>query len=263
MHRWTFTNVTWTNVTRRGRWISVAVLLLALAALFGMTLSAELRAGYLGMRLNNIDADRAGALKLGEARGVEVVAVLKNGPADRGGIKAGDVLLAYNGEDILSTDQIRRLVGETPEGRKVKVQYWRAGKAATVVLTTGAMPAEPSGVDPSSLYGPIPDIPIAMMVWKNPVLGLIYEPLDAQLGSFFGAKYGVLVRDVLSGSAAENAGLRAGDVITTLGPQIVSSPRDFVSYMRMQYQPGETLTIVILRDKRDVKLRIVFPGDRQ
>ena len=69
--------------------------------------------GYLGIALGDIDADRAGVLKLGDERGVEVVQVEDGSPADNYGIRSGDVLLTYNGETILSVQQLGRLVRET------------------------------------------------------------------------------------------------------------------------------------------------------
>ena len=86
---------------------------------------------HLGVHLRDIDADRAKVINLGESRGVEVVGVEDGSPAEQAGIKTGDVLLAYNGENILGAQQLGRLVSETPRGRKIKIEYWREGKVST------------------------------------------------------------------------------------------------------------------------------------
>src|SRR6201996_1440109 len=92
-------------------------------------LAAQWRGGvYLGVRLADIDSDRARALHLNEERGAEVVKVEPGSPAESAGLKAGDVLVSYNGENILGAQQLGRLVSETPKGRKVKIQFWRDGK---------------------------------------------------------------------------------------------------------------------------------------
>src|SRR5436305_4990780 len=84
---------------------------------------AQLRGqtSYLGVALADVDADRLERLKLKDERGVEVISVEEGSPAWQAGIRTGDVLLAYNGETILGTHQLSRLVHETPENRKVKL----------------------------------------------------------------------------------------------------------------------------------------------
>ncbi len=107
------------------------------AALLPLVLCAQ-PASYLGVGVTGIDADRASVLKLGEPRGVEVHNVQPDSPAEQAGIQPGDVLLSYNSEEILSPPQLGRLVSETPPGHKVKIEYWRAGKKKTVVVTLAA-----------------------------------------------------------------------------------------------------------------------------
>src|SRR5690348_2996460 len=101
-------------------------------------LPGEFQSGgsYLGIRLADIDADRAKALELDEPRGVEVTRVEQGSPADKAGVKAGDVLLSYNGEKILGAQQLGRLVRETPEGRKVRLQFWRDARTQTCTVIT-------------------------------------------------------------------------------------------------------------------------------
>src|SRR5438270_11103700 len=101
---------------------------------------------YLGVNLVDVDADRIGRLKLSEERGAEVVYVEVGSPADNAGIKPSDVLLGYNGENVLGTQQFIRLVRETPPGRKVKIQLWRDGKAQTVLATIGVLPSRTSAI---------------------------------------------------------------------------------------------------------------------
>lgn len=198
-----------------------------------------------------------------DARGAEVVHVLEGSPAERAGLKPGDVLLTYNGENILGALQLGRLVAETPAGRKVKIQYWRNGKVQTATVTTDAprgsalnFPALFPAQDPGNWV--ITDVPSPMLVWKNAVLGIECEPVDSQLAKYFGVKDGVLVRSVDKDSAGYKAGLRAGDVITAIGDHRVSEPRDVVSYMRMQHQPGKPIPIVLTREHNQLSL-VVLP----
>ena len=178
----------------------------------------------LGVGLRDIDADRANVIKLGDPRGVEVVSVEEESPADHAGLKPGDVLLSYNGEAVVGGQQLGRLVAETPRGRRVKIEYWRDGKVSTTVATTAAPRAltfPRANLDFQDLRGWTPSIPTPTLIWRTPI-GIECESIDAQLAEFFGVKRGVLVRSVSKDSAAEEAGLRAGDVVTQIGDRPVA-----------------------------------------
>ncbi len=222
---------------------------------------SALQGSYLGVGLTDIDADRASALKLGEARGVEVQRVQENSPAERAGLKVGDVLLNYNSEDILSAPQLGRLVSETPPGRKVKIQYWREGKTKTTIVTP-VLFQERSGDVLSPITGMqalnAPNIPRMLMLWDNLALGIECEPIDSQLAEYFGVHSGILVREVAKDMAGDKAGIRAGDVITSVDTKKVAVPRDLISYLRTQHQPGKTLSISIVRDHRARTLSVPF-----
>jgi serine protease Do len=226
-----------------------------------LRLAAQIRptGSYLGVKLGDVDADRAGALKLGDERGAEVKDVEQGSPAESAGIKSGDVLLTYNGENILGAQQLVRLVQETPQGRKVKIQLWRDGKTQTVVATTAAPPVF------SPLTGiPVPDFnpwyptdtPRPLMIWKNSLLGIECEPLDSQLAQYFGVKNGVLLRSVDKDSAAGKAGLKAGVVLTTIGERTLASPRDFISYMRTLRPSASSISVVVVREHKELRFKV-------
>src|SRR5262249_48615177 len=89
--------------------------------------SVSERPAYLGVGAKDIDSERAGALKLKEARGAEVTSVLDDSPAAKAGFKEGDVVLEFNGQPVEGSTQLTRLVRETPVGRQVKIAVWRNG----------------------------------------------------------------------------------------------------------------------------------------
>jgi serine protease Do len=241
-------------------------------SIFGpnMLFGPELRMGgsYVGIGFVDIDADRAAALKLGDARGVEVTKVEDGSPASVAGIKAGDVLLTYNGENILGAQQLVRLVQETPQGRKIRIQYWRDGKTqSTIVTLAGARVREFENFPSVRVSQGFPDlhsigmfdVPSTLLVWRSAVLGIECEPVDSQLAQYFGVKQGVLVRSVRKGSAAEKAGLKAGDVLTALGGESVASPRDVTSFLRM-HDSGKAIPVALMREHKELTLTIV-PAD--
>jgi serine protease Do len=229
-------------------------------------IASQIRPGsYLGVHLSDIDSEGAKALKLDEARGVEVKRVEEGSPADQAGIKAGDVLLTYNGENILGAQQLGRLVAETPQGRKIKIEYWRDGKTHSTAVTTGAPTAAPFDLPPNFVGFPVPDmrnfampdVPNPLLVWRNSWIGVECEPIDSQLAEYFGVKRGVLVRSVAKNSPAGRAGIKAGDVLTAIDERTVATPRDLSSYMRGQHQSGKPILIALVRDHKELKVSVV------
>ncbi len=234
-------------------------------------LAAQLRNqfSYLGVNLVDVDADRVSRLKLSEERGVEVVNVEEGSPADNAGIKPGDVILGYNGENVLGTQQFSRLVRETPPGRKVKIQLWRDGKAQSTTAIIGAFPSRTPAIPAqfANLSLPdlrgfrVPDVPSIIMTWTSSAIGIECEPVDAQLAQYFGVKQGVLVRSVAKDSAGEKAGFRAGDVLTSVGGRSLSNPEDLRRVLR---QPGKPVPVLLVRDHKQLNLTVTpLPDDQE
>lgn len=221
--------------------------------------------GFLGVGVTDVDPDRVSRLKLNEERGVEVTRVGEDSPADKAGIEPGDVILSYSGENVLSSPQFVRLVRETPPGRKVKLQLWRNEKTHIIWVTVGVAPAQEFRIPahftdftvPGMRYPPMMDIPMPILVWRNTVLGALLEELDKPMAHYFGVKGGMLVRSVDAGSPAERAGLKAGDVITSIGSSPVLSARDLTSYFRSpQHRFDNPTPIVAMRDHKEVTVSI-------
>jgi serine protease Do len=224
-------------------------------------------AGYLGIALGDIDADRTSVLKLGDERGVEVIQVEDGSPADKYGIRSGDVLLTYNGETVLSVQQLGRLVRETPPGRKVKLQYWRAGKTGTLSVVIGSLKRSEPAIStefahmqaPGSFSRAGADIPNPLLLWKSSLLGVECEAVDSQLAEYFGVSQGVLVRFVLDDSPAKKAEFKAGDVLTSVGGRPVATPRDVTAALRMDRRGEKTIPVTIVRNRKQLTLHVVPP----
>jgi serine protease Do len=221
-------------------------------------LTRPVAAGYLGISIADINADRAKILKLNEERGVEIKAVRQGSPADAAGLQPGDVLLTYNGEDVVSTEQMFRLVRETPPGRKIKLQLSRDGKIQRTVVVVTEAPDMPQFIPggPMQNWPDIDMVPRPLMVWSCAVLGIDFERVDSQLADYFGVKGGVLVRSVGHGSIAERAGVKAGDVIFSVAQQPLLTEHDFSSALR--HHSG-TVPLSVMRDHKRVDLTIMIP----
>jgi len=237
-------------------------------------------ASYLGIGVENVNADRARALKLKEDRGAYVTSVMADTPAAKAGLKEGDVILEYNDQRVDGKDQLIQLVRNTAPGKQVKVSLWRAGGPVTVWATVAShrvvesedgwsfampdMPVWPNMSDlPRNFTMPSIDIPRMITVMQNPTLGIEGESLaqQGQFSEFFGVKDGVLVRSVARNSPAERAGMKAGDVIVRMGDSKIASWRDLASALHSAH-PGRTLTAAVVRNKKEVSLNLTIDEGR-
>jgi serine protease Do len=228
---------------------------------------------YLGVGVADVDAERAERLKLKEETGVEITTVTKASPAEKAGLQKGDVVLEFNDERVESMEQFVRLVRETPVGRTVKLLISREGQARTINATLGKRSAAAVGGpnwNPEMLGESLerlkelergfvmPDLPKSLMSWRNRTLGIEAEALGPQLAEYFGVKQGVLVRSVTKGSAAEKAGMRAGDVITAVEGKAVSAPRDVTSAVREELTGKKQVGLTIRRNHKEMSLNVAL-----
>jgi serine protease Do len=226
--------------------------------------------------VEEIDSDRAKTLKLREEAGVEITRVEPDSPAEKAGLKSGDAILQYNGQRVEGMEQFSRLVRETPAGREVRLDLFRNGAPQTVMVklaahrpgvsmfnstfNSGALSA-PTAMPRGSFEFQMPDMPRSFMSWQSSMLGIEGESLEGQLAQYFGVKEGVLVRSVVSGSAAEKGGLKAGDVIVRVDDSKVTTPTDVTS--RLRALRGKQVAMVVMRDHKEVALTVTVEEERR
>jgi serine protease Do len=227
------------------------------------------RAGsYLGIRIGEITAERAKALSLKEEHGVEVTDVETDSPAATAGLKTGDVILQYNGQRVEGVEQFLRYVRETPAGRDVRLAVSRNGSPQTLTVKTGTRKSfsfrsgEPFRVEVPNFELPefhMPNLPPDVLSFTGPRLGIDAHTVSGQLADYFGVKQGVLVSSVHKGSAAERAGIRAGDVILRVDDRSIANERDIRSALRSASSSAKrTVSVVVSRDKREMTLNVTI-----
>jgi serine protease Do len=230
------------------------------------------RSSRIGVSVSDIE-DAAKDAKAPKA-GVSVDSVTPGGPADKAGIKSGDAITEFDGEKVRSVRQFSRLVQETPSGRTVPVSLSRAGQHVAVNVTSEraewgddfamrllavprvarpAMPPEPPET-PRPPRAPTPPTALApfdsyRVLSTGHRLGVTLESLDDQLAQFFGVKDGVLVRSVEKDSTGQQAGLKAGDVITSVNGRQVYEVGDVTRALNRGSDSGE-FTVEIVRDRK-------------
>jgi len=209
--------------------------------------------------------------------GVVIDDVSTDSPADKAGLKRSDVIVEFDGERVRSARQFARLVQETPSGRTVKVTITREGQRRDVQVTPDERRGDAMvsgdfvgdymrdfGRDFGRLGDHLPpfnfnfDFDNAPFM-SNRRLGVTTEELTGQLAEYFGAKDGVLVTAVADGSAAARAGLKAGDVITSINGTRVGSREDLLRGLREA--SSEDVQVGIVRDKKEssVTAKIEMP----
>ncbi|MFM8534906.1 MAG: PDZ domain-containing protein [Acidimicrobiia bacterium] len=241
------------------------------------------RGAHLGVRVSDDDTQAT-------TGGVQFDGDNDDSPAEKAGIKAGDVVVEYDGERVRSARQFTRLVQETPEGRSVAIALLRDGKRQTVNATPEsgrmtwnvgpevdrAMREAERGMrefrfdtapdfrfdsrEPRRFEYRIPDRATPFMTQPRGRLGVTVQSLTPELEEYFGAKNGgALVSSVTPDSAASKAGIKAGDVIVSINGRNVSNSDELVN--ELQDITGDA-TIVVLRDKKQMTLKATIEQSR-
>jgi C-terminal processing protease CtpA/Prc len=241
---------------------------------------------WLGVNVGDVDEERAAELGLDEAAGAEIQSVVPDSPAAEAGLVEGDVILKYQGARIEGVRQLTRMVRETPAGRITNVQVFSGGSTRMVQVKVAKrehkwnvhhegdphiehfehfeMPEMPEMPDIHIPHIEIPEINIpglltARGLSTSSLLGVVVDNLNEQLGDFFGVEdgEGVLVRSVMKGSRAEDAGIKAGAVIIAIDDVAISDSSDL--RMALRERRGESLQVTVVRDRRQQRLSVAAP----
>lgn len=228
--------------------------------------------GYLGVGVAEIDDERAKALNLKEDHGVVVMSVGDETPAAKAGLRSSDVIVEFNGQRVEGVDQFMRMVRETPPNRKVTLKIERGGTPQTLSATLTAhtrpsignfefempempeMPEVPLAPTAPRVY--LPDTPRPLLSWQQGAIGIEAEPVSGQLAEYFGVKEGVLVRAVNRNSAAEKAGMKAGDVVVRVASTTVRTPQEMSREVRASRGNQAPVQVAVVRNHREMSLAL-------
>jgi S1-C subfamily serine protease len=230
------------------------------------------RGSQLGVMVSDVD----------DASGVRVDSVEEESAAAKGGVKAGDVVVEFDGERVRSARQLTRLVQETPAGRAVKMTVRRGSDRQTLDVTpdvrdsfvwNGGLGPELEREIERGVERGLRELPERIEPFFNfrfdggmPMssrgrLGVQVEGLSEQLATYFGVKEGVLVAGVTADSPAAKAGMKAGDVITKVNGEAVKDPGDLVQALGDVKDDG-AVTLDIVRDKKATSLKATIEPRR-
>ena len=218
--------------------------------------------GWLGMEMTEVTPDKAKELKVSPVRGVVVTEVLADGPAAKAGLQKDDVVVQYDGQTVEGTVQLRRLVRETPPGRNVNMTVMRGGQEKRLTIQVGNsarnMGIELRQMEPLRDFNFKFDMP-EMFAGMTPVLGIEAEEVSGQLGQYFHVpgNEGVLVREVSSGTAAAQAGLKAGDVITKVDGVEVRTVDELRRELR-EKREKKSVPLIVVRNGSQVTINVTL-----
>ena len=201
--------------------------------------------GWLGVLIQPVDEDIAKSLDLPEAQGALVAKVFADSPASAAGIEVGDVIVEFDGQHIRKSNDLPTIVASTPVGKAVKVAIVRAGNKKTVDVTIAKLEEEAAEAKPV----------------KADELGLSIQDITPEIASDLGlprdAK-GVVVSGVRRASPADEAGLRAGDVIESVGNQPVGDVKEFRKLLSSR-DPADSVLVLVRRGDQTL-FRVIKPA---
>ena len=232
--------------------------------------------GLLGVYVGDIDQERAQALHLKEMHGAEITILDHDAPASKAGLKLHDVILQMNGQAVENADQVRRLLHDTPPGKKVQMTISRDGaEMSFTVQMADRRKVQEEAWDELGTMGAA-NVPGQGFLGGNNAtggggfhmpftgnslhVGVMVEPLTAQMADFLGVTGGVMIKSVAHKSAADAAGLKAHDVILEVGGEAVATSSDWERLLRAA--DGKPVQVAIFRDRSKQLVLLQVDGKR-
>ena len=174
--------------------------------------TGEVKRGFLGVSMQDISPSLAEAFGLKRQQGAIINQVLVDSPAEKAGLKTGDIVLSVDGENIRNAADLRNRVGLSQVGEKVKFKILRDGKTSELTVTVDENTMASS--DPKAINKLLEGVTVSDIQQGNP---------------YFGRAEGIAVINVQRGSVAWRSGLRAGDIVTSVNKIVVKNLQEFLS----------------------------------
>lgn len=206
-----------------------------------LTADGKVTRGYLGVFIQKVTPEIAESLELDEARGALVADVQKDGPAERAGLKLGDVITKFDEKEIKNSSDLPRIVAGTPADKKVQVEVLRDKEELTLTVVVGELEDEE----------------MAASAHDKGELGLTVQRVTPRIAEGLGLSRaeGVVVTEVEPGSSADEAGLRRRDVILEIGRKSIRNLADFRQAIK-ETKKGKRILFLVNRRERPLFLSL-------
>lgn len=212
--------------------------------------SGKVNRGWLGIVIQELSKELAESFGMKNTNGALVAGLEKNGPADKGGLEPGDVILKFDGKPIVASTDLPRAVGNTKPGKTVSVEVLRKGNEKTLNIAVGEMPND--GAESAPVNKP------AAKSEPNRIGLLLKEPTPQQKKKLNG-KNGLIVIEA-QGPVAQ-AGVRRGDVILGLNNTEVQSLDQFNKQLA-GFAAGKTVALLVLRGENTLYVPVKIPAGK-
>ncbi len=186
--------------------------------------SGRVTRGWLGVGIQEVTAELAESFDLGKPTGALVNQVMAGTPAADSGLRQGDIILAFDGKEVRGVRELQLMVASSPAGREVTLEVLREGRRRSLAVVLGTR-------EPATAAAPPP-----VEAPGDELLGVSVAPTAESRG--------VQVTKVVPGSAAETAGVRAGDVILALNQNEVSDLTSFRAAAQAARRDGRALLLL-------------------
>jgi serine protease Do len=206
--------------------------------------SGKITRGWLGIAIQELTKELAESFGMKNTNGALVAGVEKNGPADRGGLEAGDVITKFDGKAIMASSDLPRAVGAAKPGKVAAVEILRKGSAKTLNIGVGEMPTDSVEIAQNNKA-----VPKA----ETNKIGLTLRELTATQKKKLNGKNGLLVLESVGGAA--QAGIRRGDVILGLNNSESQSVEQFNKQINAVAM-GKTVAVLVQRGENTLYVPI-------
>jgi serine protease Do len=243
-----------TAIINRGQGIGFAIPINMAKDLYPQLKKGKVIRGWLGVVIQEITPELAKSLDLPDTKGVLITEVMASSPAERAGLKRGDVIIEFNGKRIKKSKELPATVAMTPVGSRVNIKVIRDGVEKVFPLTVGKMPSESmkasnpweTPTNPNTNPYTTPQPGPKPSPGSESQLGLTVEPISPNIAKLLGLTEtsGVIVTYVQKGGFAERAGIVKGDVIRELNHKKITSVDDFKSEVSKADSTGRYLFLI-------------------
>jgi len=202
--------------------------------------------GWLGVLIQDVTLDLAESFGMKQPRGALVAKVLPDSPALAAGIRVGDVIVSFNGMDVINSSSLPPIVGGSAVGTKIPVEVIRDGRKQELRVQLGELPDEGAVARV--------DKPV---VEQTDRLGISVADLDDEQRAELEVERGVLVQNVITGPASR-AGIRKGDVILSVDNKPVQDQQQFAEVVK-GLPAGKSVALLVQRDGSPTFLAVKVP----
>jgi len=206
--------------------------------------------GWLGVSIQDVDRNLADSFGLDRPRGALIAQVGSDSPAEAAGLLAGDIIIAFDGEEIGTSADLPHVVGLIAPGTQVQALIVREGLEQTLTVAVGGLGADQvARVD----AGVSADGTVSL-------LGMRTAAPDPGVLSALGLAGGVVVEEVTAGSPADDAGVIEGDIVTRVGSRAIGRMQDMEDVLA-EIQPGSSVPVRLIRGGSPLFIGIRVPDN--